>query len=160
MPHQASPRCVCSPVPVPGHLHHGIRLELSKAPVDMAFLSFSFYAFGSSVACVNRYPSLQAAVMFSHGANPPLGEAFSTGRVQARPDEDKPIEWGLPGNPQPERSANGCSLGRSFERLQLCSALSKLSFFKAATELGDGAGVSSNSTKLTILTKFQPFFLT
>ena len=99
-PRQASPRCARSPVPVPGHLDPGNMLELSKAPMDIAFLSFSFYAFGSSVACVHRYSSLQAAVMFSHGASPPQGEAFSTGRVQARPDEDKPIEWGLPGNPQ------------------------------------------------------------
>lgn len=97
--------------------------------------------------------------MFSHWANPPQGEAFGAGRGQGRSEEDQPMEWGLSGSPRQglPMAAPGDGAPNS---LPLRSALSVLSFFKAATELGDGTSVSENSTELTVLTKFQPFFLT
>lgn len=75
--------------------------------------------------------------MFRHWANPPRGEAFSAGRVQGRSEGDQPLEW-EPGPGLPMAAPGEGALNR----LQLRSALSVLPFFKAATERGEGAGVS------------------
>lgn len=79
--------------------------------------------------------------MFSHWANPPQGEAVSAGRVQGRSEEDQPMEWGLSGSPRQGLPTAAPGEG-ALHRLQLRSALSVPSFFKAATELGDGTSVS------------------